>query len=374
MGLGPTNDGIRGAAGVLISGADDVSGSAGPCSLEPNDLILQQPNLSWSFTIICMFLLMVLVYFLYKVYRMASDAYSSFEPLYTDIAVMEPLVDRFCNDLSPCQAEIYVQRTKSCKASTTCFAIVWNVCDGVSSTSVATRTFSHSIQCRDDRRIAHRKLLCINLKCPAAAAASAAAAVVLMPNLTCYCSIVPVAHIWYIDFPPHTVWNFLPAYCILDFFLKSWFSGGKRGTLAQTFKFQAFHFRSSPISTMCSSVNFAEESLHVGVAWLMRYLVQVTAAAAAPAKEPERAEALSSVVLTVVQFRVRATPRGHAARRQRPFAGKKVRAKKTNERKNNWGCFSCSSVATEGTRQFHTAKLLRKNKHMKQTKPVAIWF
>ena len=220
MGLGPTNDGIRGAAGVLISGADDVSGSAGPCSLEPNDLILQQPNLSWSFTIICMFLLMVLVYFLYKVYRMASDAYSSFEPLYTDIAVMEPLVDRFCNDLSPCQAEIYVQRTKSCKASTTCFAIVWNVCDGVSSTSVATRTFSHSIQCRDDRRIAHRKLLCINLKGPAAAAASAAAAVVLMPNLTCYCSIVPVARIWYIDFPPHTVWNFLPAYCILVFFLK----------------------------------------------------------------------------------------------------------------------------------------------------------
>ena len=128
MGLGPTNDGIRGAPRVLISGADDVSGTAGPCSLEPNDFILQQPNFSWNFTIICMFLLMALVYFLYKVYRMASDAYSSFEPLYADIAVMEPLVDKFCNDLNPCQAEIYVQHTKSCKASTTCFAILGSCC------------------------------------------------------------------------------------------------------------------------------------------------------------------------------------------------------------------------------------------------------
>ena len=42
---------------------------------------------------------------------------------------------------------------------------------------------------------------------------------------------------------------------------------------------------------------------------------QVTAAAAAPAKEPERAEALSSVVLTVVQGQSHTTrPCGPAAK------------------------------------------------------------
>lgn len=42
--------------------------------------------------------------FMCKVYHMARDAFHSYEQNYTDIAVMEPLVDRLCREVQECQS------------------------------------------------------------------------------------------------------------------------------------------------------------------------------------------------------------------------------------------------------------------------------
>ena len=54
----------------------------------------------------CMFLLTGLIYFLYKVYHMIHKTHPRFETLQTDISVLEPLVDKLCNELGECQTNV----------------------------------------------------------------------------------------------------------------------------------------------------------------------------------------------------------------------------------------------------------------------------
>jgi hypothetical protein len=53
-----------------------------------------------------MFLLTGLIYFLYKVYHMIHKTHPRFETLQTDISVLEPLVDKLCNELGECQTNV----------------------------------------------------------------------------------------------------------------------------------------------------------------------------------------------------------------------------------------------------------------------------
>ena len=104
MCLGPT-DGIFGAAGNFVPDAD-ASESLQQCAFEPNDSHLQPSNYPCSFIFICMFLLTGLLYFLYKVYRMIHKTHPSFGSLLTDMFVVEPLIDKLCNEFGECQAAI----------------------------------------------------------------------------------------------------------------------------------------------------------------------------------------------------------------------------------------------------------------------------
>eukprot|EP00435_Cladocopium_sp_Y103_P035668 s2167_g9.t1 len=109
MGLGPGF--MEGAAGASMMDDDSLIDAA-QCMSDPNTLVTQQPaGFSWMFIFLCIAGLASLAYFLFKVYKMAHDAFTSFEPLYTAVAVLESLADSFQKDLASCRAEI--QRLRS---------------------------------------------------------------------------------------------------------------------------------------------------------------------------------------------------------------------------------------------------------------------
>ena len=111
MGL---ESGSVGTLAVSVFEDDGMSGSHSQCFSEPNSHVQQQPGFSWSFIFFCIMLVGGLVFFMFKVYKMARDAYQSFEQIFTDIAMLEPLVDRLCNDGSDFQAQL--QRVRAAHA------------------------------------------------------------------------------------------------------------------------------------------------------------------------------------------------------------------------------------------------------------------
>lgn len=90
-----------GPASTLNDG--DVFGDSGRWPLEPNNENLQQQCFSWTFIFLFMFFTLPCVS-PYRVYRVASNAFSSLEPLRIDIAVMEVTCDsmRQCKKNIPC--------------------------------------------------------------------------------------------------------------------------------------------------------------------------------------------------------------------------------------------------------------------------------
>eukprot|EP00435_Cladocopium_sp_Y103_P071274 s421_g37.t1 len=70
-------------------------------------LVQQQPEgISWMVIFFCIAALGALAFFLAKAYKVAHDAYTSFEPLYTDVSVLESLTEGWAKEFAACRSEV----------------------------------------------------------------------------------------------------------------------------------------------------------------------------------------------------------------------------------------------------------------------------
>eukprot|EP00435_Cladocopium_sp_Y103_P038479 s856_g10.t1 len=86
---------VQGAAGMMLLD-DDGLATMEQCPTEPSAVMLQQQHpgsTSWTFMFLCIAALGLLVFFLAKVYKLAHDAFTSFEPLYVDVSALESLAE-----------------------------------------------------------------------------------------------------------------------------------------------------------------------------------------------------------------------------------------------------------------------------------------
>ena len=78
---------LQGATAMPLDG-DDIFGSTAQCSIEPNHL--QNEGYSWMFIFMCSILVLTVLAFWgwVWVFKRANDAYTSFEHLYTQYAIL----------------------------------------------------------------------------------------------------------------------------------------------------------------------------------------------------------------------------------------------------------------------------------------------
>eukprot|EP00435_Cladocopium_sp_Y103_P061084 s1169_g22.t1 len=87
---------------------DDGFSDPVQCPVEPNSMVMQQQpdGFSWMFVFLCIAALGALIYCLARAYKMAHDAKTSFEPFYTDVAVLESLANRLTKELATARTEV----------------------------------------------------------------------------------------------------------------------------------------------------------------------------------------------------------------------------------------------------------------------------
>lgn len=98
MGLEPTML-VNGVSAISILDDDELPIDGLQCSKEPNTGMMQTSSMSWTFILVCFSIFIALLIFLYKTYRMAADAFASFESLYTDVAILESAIQSIRNEL-----------------------------------------------------------------------------------------------------------------------------------------------------------------------------------------------------------------------------------------------------------------------------------
>ena len=85
---------------------DDALSNTGACSGEPNTSSSGGDGFSFFIKFIFIAAFVGLLVFLWKTYRLARDAYQSFEQNYTDLATLESLVDRQGQEIQALQAQL----------------------------------------------------------------------------------------------------------------------------------------------------------------------------------------------------------------------------------------------------------------------------
>eukprot|EP00435_Cladocopium_sp_Y103_P024514 s1965_g6.t1 len=103
---------VQGAAGMSLMDDDDILQNRAQCPIEPNAMVMQQQSDGFSrmFIFLCIAARGALIYcvdlFPCQVYKMSHDAYTSFEPLYADVAVLESLSEGLSKELATARNEV----------------------------------------------------------------------------------------------------------------------------------------------------------------------------------------------------------------------------------------------------------------------------
>lgn len=77
---------LQGATALNVG---DIPETDGQFFVEPNANQFQHQGFSWMFIFMCSLIVLALAGLLWWIYKRADDAFKSFEPLYTDVAMME---------------------------------------------------------------------------------------------------------------------------------------------------------------------------------------------------------------------------------------------------------------------------------------------
>eukprot|EP00435_Cladocopium_sp_Y103_P038992 s2990_g10.t1 len=98
---------LRGVGAVSLLDDDDAFSTRNlHCVTEPNTAMVQSTGVSWTFMMVCGLCFFAVCMFLFKVYRMASDALEGFNGLYTDVAMIESALERIHNELQDIKQQL----------------------------------------------------------------------------------------------------------------------------------------------------------------------------------------------------------------------------------------------------------------------------
>ena len=103
--MGLESSTLQGVAAVTMLDDDTIS-NTGACSGEPNTSSAGGDGFPFFIKFIFIVALVGLMVFLWKTYRLARDAYQSFEQNYTDSAALESLVDRQGQEIRAIQTQL----------------------------------------------------------------------------------------------------------------------------------------------------------------------------------------------------------------------------------------------------------------------------